>query len=103
MYCVYGNSGRYIHGGPLLGRSVIGGFTVVLIFRGSRFSRIFIAVLKVFIEKYSLRVAYARDSTGAQIFAEFASNSKLARPAKYKRYMVYIRQKGVIENVNIYT
>ena len=34
MYCVYGNSGRYIHGGPLfgggplLGGSVIGGFTV---------------------------------------------------------------------------
>ena len=35
MYCVYGNSGRYIHGGalfgggPLLGGSVIGGSTVV--------------------------------------------------------------------------
>ena len=34
MYCVYGNSGRYIHGGPLfgggplLGGSVIGGSTV---------------------------------------------------------------------------
>ena len=34
MYCVYGNSGRYIHGGPLfgggplLGGSVIGGCTV---------------------------------------------------------------------------
>ena len=33
MYCVYGNSGRYIHacplfgGGPLLGGSVIGGST----------------------------------------------------------------------------
>ena len=36
MYCVYGNSGRYIHGGPsfgggpLLGGSVIGGSTVVV-------------------------------------------------------------------------
>ena len=36
MYCVYGNSGRYIHGGPLfgggplLGGSVIGGSTVYL-------------------------------------------------------------------------
>ena len=35
MYCVYENSGRYIHGGPLfgggplLGGSVIGGSTVV--------------------------------------------------------------------------
>ena len=35
MYCVYGNSGRYIHGGPLfgggplLGGSVIGGSTVI--------------------------------------------------------------------------
>ena len=35
MYCVYGNSGRYIHGGPLfgggplLGGSVIGGSTVL--------------------------------------------------------------------------
>ena len=34
MYCVYGNSDRYIHGGPLfgggplLGGSVIGGSTV---------------------------------------------------------------------------
>ena len=34
MYCVYGNSGRYIHGSPLfgggllLGGSVIGGSTV---------------------------------------------------------------------------
>ena len=34
MYCVYGNSGRYIHasplfgGGPLLGGFVIGGSTV---------------------------------------------------------------------------
>ena len=34
MYCIYGNSGRYIHpgplfgGGPLLGGSVIGGSTV---------------------------------------------------------------------------
>ena len=36
MYCVYGNSGWYIHrgplfgGGPLLGGSVIGGSTVVI-------------------------------------------------------------------------
>ena len=36
MYCVYGNSGRYIHGGPLfgggplLGGSVIGGSTVIM-------------------------------------------------------------------------
>ena len=35
MYCVYGNSDRYIHGGPLfgggplLGGSVIGGSTVI--------------------------------------------------------------------------
>ena len=35
MYCVYGNSSRYIHGGPLfgggllLGGSVIGGSTVI--------------------------------------------------------------------------
>ena len=35
MYCVYGNSSRYIHGGPLfgggplLGGSVIGGSTVL--------------------------------------------------------------------------
>ena len=37
MYCVYGNSGWYIHcgalfgGGPLLGGSVIGGSTVYLL------------------------------------------------------------------------
>ena len=37
MYCVYGNSGRCIHGGPLfgggplLGGSVIGGSTVLLL------------------------------------------------------------------------
>ena len=37
MYCVYGNSGWYIHrgplfgGGPLLGGSVIGGSTVVAV------------------------------------------------------------------------
>ena len=37
MYCVYGNSGRYIHGGalfgggPLLGGSVIGGSTVYMV------------------------------------------------------------------------
>ena len=37
MYCVYGNSGRYINGGPLfgggplLGGSVIGGSTVLVI------------------------------------------------------------------------
>ena len=30
MYCVYGNSGRYIHGGPLLGGSVIRGSTVII-------------------------------------------------------------------------
>ena len=38
MYCVYGNSGWYIHGGPLfgggplLGGSVIRGSTVILLY-----------------------------------------------------------------------
>ena len=37
MYCVYGKSGWYIHGGPLfrggplLGGSVIGGYTVLFL------------------------------------------------------------------------
>ena len=42
MYCVYGNSGWYIHGGPLfgggplLGGFVIGGSTVYPPYRGWR-------------------------------------------------------------------
>ena len=52
MYCVYGNSGRYIHGGPLfgggplLGGSVIGGSTVatLLPFREMNKSSYFITL-----------------------------------------------------------
>ena len=62
MYCVYGNSGRYIHGGPLfggdplLGGSVIGGSTVYM------------------------HVAHVSDSSGAHTLAEyinFANDSEI--------------------------
>ena len=47
MYCVYGNSGRYIHGGPLfgggplLGGSVIGGSTVYNKFSNANYHLLF--------------------------------------------------------------